>query len=47
VVEGLDLARLRRQELGLGPGLTNGLQRLGQLDLLERKKGRSRVRLLS
>jgi hypothetical protein len=35
VVEGLHLAGFRGEELGLGAGAANGLQRLGQLDLLD------------
>jgi hypothetical protein len=35
LVEALDLARLQRDELGLGAGLPQGLARLLELDLLE------------
>jgi hypothetical protein len=35
VVEGLDLPRFGRQQLGFGPRLADGLERLGELDLLD------------
>ena len=45
VVEGLDLAVLDRDQLGLPAGLLDGLPRLGQLHLLDALGGEERDRL--